>query len=200
MDEYLRPKKYKRIVDSKKNNSFFGKYILKTLILVVLTLCTLIILKSNTKFKTIFYKEVYDTHFSFAKVNDAYKNLFGSPIPFVDLLENKTSMVFNEKIKYNTLSKYYDGVVLNVDSNLNVPVIESGMVVFVGEKENFGNTIIIEQVDGTDVWYGNMTNINVKMYDFVEKGSILGNVIDNNLYLVFYKDDKIVDYKEYLEN
>ena len=55
---------------------------------------------------------------------------------------------------------------LGVEKNLLVPVLESGMVIFVGEKDNYGSTVIIEQVDGIECWYGNVTNLNVKFITY----------------------------------
>lgn len=198
MDEYLKMKKKSN--HKSKKLSFFNKFIIKTLILIVLTLSVLIGLKSSLKFKTIFYENVYNTHFSFAKVNKLYQDMFGSPIPFKDLFKKDTMPVFNEKLSYKTASKYYDGVNLEVEDNLLVPILESGMVVFIGEKENYGNTVIIEQIDGIDIWYGNVTNVNIKLYDYVEKGNILGNAEGKNLYLVYKKDGKTLDYSKYLQN
>lgn len=197
MNEYLKRKKKRR--KENRNCSFFRNYLTKFLVLIVITLITLICLKSNNEFKTLFYKEVYDNHFSFAKVNKLYQDTFGSPIPFKDLFENKTKPVFNEKLNYKHASKYYDGVSLEVEENFLIPILESGMVVFVGDKENYGNTVIIEQVDGIDVWYGNVTNLNVSLYDYVEKGNILGNTNGSNLYLVYKKEGKNLDYTKYLE-
>ena len=184
----------------KKENKFFGCFLTKTLLVIIITLGILIVLKNNSSLKTKFYKYVYDTHFSFANVNKLYEDTFGSPIPFKDLLIQKTSPVFNEKLYYNTANKYYDGVMLGVEKNLLVPVLESGMVIFVGEKDNYGSTVIIEQVDGIECWYGNVTNLNVKMYDYVEKGSILGNSLDDKLYLVYKKDGVSLDYQEFIKN
>ena len=69
------------------------------------------------------------------------------------------------------------------------------MVIYTGEKEEYGFTVIIEQVDGTEVWYSNLKNCNVKLYDYVEKGSLLGEV-DNELYIVIVKDGIYLDYEE----
>lgn len=184
----------------KTKSSFFYKYVMKFLVLLIITLVTLIALKSNSKFRSIFYKSVYDTNFSFAEINKLYQDTFGNPLPFKDLFDDNTRIVFNEKLKYSVASKYYDGVCLEVEKNLLVPVLESGMVVFIGEKENYGNTVIIEQIDGIDVWYGNVTNVNVKLYDYTEKGSILGNSDGNNLYLVYKQDGKNLDYEKYLQS
>ena len=196
MDEYLVSKKYKKVEHN--YSSFFRNYLIKFLILVVLTLTCLITLKVSKGFKNLFYKNIYEKSFSFATINNYYQKIFGSPIPFKDLFKDNSEMVFSEKIKYNTISKYYDGVSLSVSNNLLVPILESGMVVFVGEKENYGSTVIVEGVDGVDVWYGNLENINVQMYDFVEKGSALASTSSDKLYLVFKKDGENIDYEKYL--
>jgi len=107
--------------------------------------------------------------------------------------------VFNEKLDYLNESVYYDGVRLEVINNYLVPVIKEGMVVYVGEKENYGNVVIVEGVDGVSIWYGNMNRVAVELYDYVNMGDYLGETLDNNLYLVYSKDNKFLDYREYLE-
>ena len=44
--------------------------------------------------------------------------------------------VFNEKLTYEKANVYKDGVELKVDSNYLVPNLESGIVVFMGDKED----------------------------------------------------------------
>lgn len=202
MDDYrkLKMKKKHRIEQKKQINSIFSKFLSKILLVTVITLVILISLKNNNSLKTKFYKYVYDTHFSFATVNKLYENTFGSPLPFKDLFNQTSSPVFSETLHYNTASIYYDGVMLGVEKNLLVPVLESGMVIFVGNKDNYGDTVIIEQVDGIECWYGNVTNLNVKMYDYVEKGSILGNSNDDKLYLVYKKDGVNLDYQKFIKS
>lgn len=192
----IKRKKNKKIIIPKKN---YTKKINKLLITILLTVITLILLKSNTKLKTLFYKNVYEKNFNFATINKIYKDHFGSPIPFSNIIEkNNTSAVFNEKLEYSEKSKYLDGVKLTVSKNYLAPVLESGMVVYIGEKEKYGNTVIIQQIDGIDVWYSNINASNVKLYDFVEKGSFIGEVKDTNLYLVYKKSGKVLNYEDYL--
>ena len=71
------------------------------------------------------------------------------------------------------------------------------MVVFIGNKENYGKTIIIEDLDGVDYWYGNISSTSLKLYDYVEKGNPVGEV-KKDLYLVFSKDGKYLNYEEYI--
>ena len=191
-------KKKKNNPKTLKNRSNLSYVISKFLITVIITLVTLIILKSNNKLKTSFYNKVYDDNISFATINKWYEKYFGASIPFKDLLDKETKTVFNEKLKYTKKTKHLDGVKLSVDENYLVPILESGMVVYIGQKEGYGNTVIIQQVNGIDVWYGNINTANVKLYDYVEKGNLLGDVNDKSLYLVFKKDGKALSYEEHL--
>ena len=38
----------------------------------------------------------------------------------------------------------------------------------------------------------------IKLYDYIEKGNMLGSTKDNVLYLVFQKGGKFLDYKKYI--
>ena len=190
----IRKNKNKKTKEKKSYNK-----ITKFLITIVITLLALILLKSNNNFKTFFYKNIYDKNFSFSKVNKVYKDIFGTPIPFSNLLnKNKTSLVFNEKLEYSDKSKYLDGVKLTVSNNYLVPTQVNGMVVFIGEKENYGKTVIISGTDGVDIWYSNMKTTSVKLYDYVEKGSLIGETNDTTLYLVYKKDGKVLNYEDYI--
>ena len=80
-----------------------------------------------------------------------------------------------------------------------VPSITEGMVVFIGNKENYNNTIIVEDLNGVYIWYGNISTTSLKLYDYVEKGTYIGEVNNNNLYMVFSKNGKYLNYEEYLK-
>lgn len=192
----IKSKIKKKNKKTNKNRSSLYGFISKLLITIILTLITLILLKSNNKLKTFFYNKVYDNNISFATINKWYENHFGSSIPFKELVEKDTKAVFNNKLEYSKKEKYLDGVKLSVDKNYLVPILESGMVVYIGKKEEYGNTVIVQQINGVDVWYGNINNPNVKLYDYVEKGKLLGDVKNNNLYLVFKKDGKVLSYEK----
>lgn len=168
----------------------------KSLITVIITLVILILTKSNIKFKTIFYKNVYEKNISFASLNNLYNKYIGS----LDIFDKvvKTESVFNETLTYKSKEKYKDGVKLSVDSKYLVPINESGVVVYIGKKENYENVVIIQRIDGVDEWYGNIDNVNVKLYDYVNKGTLLGEA-DKYLYLVYKKDGNVLNYEEYIK-
>ena len=150
-------------------------FFLKLLISIILMLVILILIKSNSNFKNNFYKQVYNSNISFTNIKKLYNKYIGN----TDIIDKvvKTETVFSEKLVYESQEKYKDGVKLKVDKNYLVPTSESGIVVFIGEKEEYNNTVIIQRIDGIDEWYGNIDNVNVKLYDYVKKGTYLENVV-----------------------
>lgn len=165
----------------------------KLMITVIITLILMILIKGSSDFKDLFYKKVYETNFSFAKVNNWYQKHFGSSLPFKDTLTVKP--VFRESLVYSKKEPYLDGIKLSVDDTYLVPALNSGIVVFIGEKEGYGNVVIVQQIDGIDRWYGNMDQINVKLYDYLEEGTLLGNC-HSELYLLDKKEGNIIPYEE----
>ena len=197
MEEYKSVQKYleKNKQTTLKNKSTFSilNKILLSGIILLIVLCTT---KVNNNFKNWIQKNVYQTNFSFASLNKTYEKYFGSvfPIPEIDT----TTPVFNEQLTYSKEEAYKEGVKLTVTDNYLVPVIESGIVVFMGNKDNYGNVIIVQQVNGIDVWYVGVENSNIKIYDYIEKGSLLGEATNNEIYLYYQKGGEFLNYKEYL--
>lgn len=177
---------------------YISNLILRCMALVAIFLIMAIFYKSNKVFKDYIVTNVYTNNFKFTKVKKIYDKYLGGIIPLEKLKEEITTPVFKEEIEYSNISKYYDGIKLEVKDKYLVPIISSGMVVFIGDKDNYGKTIIIEGEDEIDIWYGNMDGINVSLYDYVESGKLLGTTSDNNLYLVYEKDNEYLDYQEYL--
>lgn len=173
----------------------FKNFLYKLLISIVLFLVFLINIKNNISFKDIVYTNVYNKNFSFAKINKYIEDNFGFVFPIDNL---KTNLVFDEKLIYESAKSYYDGVSLKVSNNYLVPSFDSGIVVFIGDKENYGKTIIVEQEDGVEVWYSNISSSNLEMYEYINSGSIIGEVDDNILYLVFQNDGNYLDYNDFI--
>lgn len=163
-----------------------------SLFLILATIC-----KYNNDYRDIIYKKIYLDNFSFTQVKQFYSKYLGG-VSFLDKYVLDTKPVFNENLTYYEKSRYYDGVKLKVDNNYLIPSIESGIVVFKGEKEHYGNVVIIQGMNGVDIWYGNISTSNINLYDYIEEGSFIGETIDETLYLVYSKGGNILNYEEYL--
>ena len=198
MEEYKSVQKYLQKTKTKPIKKLTLPYralnsILISALILIVTLC---ITKINPSFKSWIEKNVYQTNISFASINKTYEKYFGNLFPISTT--NTVTPVFNEQLTYLSEEAYKEGVKLTVDSNYLVPILESGIVVFMGNKDNYGNVIIVQQVNGLDLWYVGVENTSLKIYDYIEKGSLLGEATSNEIYLYYQKEGEFLDYKEYL--
>ena len=188
----------KNKTDDSKNN--IKKYLtglgIRALIILVIFFSLAIACKYNGNFKDTITKYVFIDGISFTKIKKAYNKYLGGILPIKK--EINTQKVFNEKISYDNLSVYHDGVNLTVSESYLVPSLTEGMVVFIGNKENYNNTVIIEDLNGVYIWYGNINTTSLKLYDYVEKGTYICEA-EKNLYMVFSKDNKYLNYEEFLK-
>lgn len=197
--EYKSVQKYlnKNKKPTKQKNTLY-KFIIRLFICILIVLGTLIFIKYDKNGKQIIYKYLYENNINFATINNWYQEHFGDILPFQNTIKEKTKLVFNENLVYKDASIYKNGVKLNVEDNYLVPIIESGIVVFIGNKDDYGKTVIIEQIDGVNVWYGNIDNINVSLYDYVSKGELLAEA-SKSFYMAFQKNGKFLKYQDYLK-
>ena len=177
---------------------YLRSLILRSLTVVVIFLFLAIATKSSKQYKDIIGRELYQENISFVKIKNLYNKYLGGIIP-LDKATPTLQPVFNENLEYLESVPYYDGVKLEVNDKYLVPTLEEGMVVYIGEKENYGNVIIIEGINGIDIWYGLIETTTIKLYDYVEKNTYLGQTKDNYLFLAYSKDGNFLNYKEYLK-
>ncbi len=194
IEKYLAKKKNNK----KEKKHVLYKFFIRLFICILIVLVGLIFLRNNELLSSKVHSFINKYDINLASINDWYQKKFGDIIPFQNIAKTDSKLVFNESLVYDKASKYKNGVKLNVTSSYLVPVIESGIVVFIGDKDDYGKTVIIEQVDGVDTWYGNVDNINVSLYDYVSKGEFLAEA-NNSFYMVFQKDGKYLNYKDYIK-
>ena len=180
---------------NKSSNSFIN-FINKLLICTIIFLSLAIISKSNINYKEKIYNYLYKTNINFSY----FKNLYNKYLGGVSILKenNKSVAVFKEKINYKNITSYEEGAKLEVNEKYLVPNLEKGIVVFIGNKDKYNNTIIIENEDGIDTWYGNICNTTLKLYDNIETSKYIGESCNNYIYLIFKKGNKVLDYKNYI--
>lgn len=170
---------------SNKETNIFKTLLNKLFTIIIFVLIVLIISNYSPKFKNFIKKDVLDSTFDFSFFNKITNKI-------TDVFKADISIPVSTEIQ-NT-EKYLDGVKYKINNNENIYLKDSGIVTKIEEKEGYGNTIVIQQSDGYYAWYGNI-NPSVKLYDYVEKGSIIGSS-SNEYYYVLLKDDKPVDIDE----
>lgn len=198
-DMYNKKLKKEKKDDDNKNtlSKFLFAILIKSLIVVLLFLSSMIFIRQNDKNKKMFKEKVYNNSLSFAKIYNLYSKYLGDALPFKDTIKDDTKKVSNEKITYSSIKKEGDDYLLVVPSNYTLQSIKSGIVIEVKKDDKYKNIVKIQDKSGVNITYKNLNEVEVKLYDYVEKGEILGSV-SNKLYINFEKDGKYLSYEKYL--
>lgn len=198
-DMYNKKLKKEKKDDDNKNtlSKFLFTILIKSLIVVLLFLSSMIFIRQNDKSKKIFKEKVYNNSLSFAKIYNLYSKYLGDALPFKDTIKDDTKKVSNEKITYSSIKKEGDDYLLVVPSNYTLQSIKSGIVIEVKKDDKYKNIVKIQDKSGVNITYKNLNEVEVKLYDYVEKGEILGSTSDK-LYINFEKDGKYLSYEKYL--
>ena len=198
VSKFLDKDKNKNQKEKNKKKNFLMSFFNKILVCIILVIICLIMMKTNSNFKEFVSEKIFKDNISFAYLNNLYNKYFGSILP--SYKNSDTEVVFNEKLEYFEYNKYLDGYKLSVTTSYLVPIIESGIVVYIGNIDNYGESVIIEGIDGVDIWYSNLENISVKLYDYVNSGDYLGEVKGEDLYLVFEKNQEYLKFEDYIKD
>lgn len=177
------------------SKKYIKNFISRCLICIILFLLISIICNFSNKNLLWFKNNIYDNNLNFNYFNKIYKKYIGKYIPF-NIYEEK--VVMKEGLIYEDKKDYLNGVSLKVGKNYNFYSLCGGIVVYIGEKEDLGNTIIIQGTDGIDYSYSNLENLSVDLYDYIEKDILLGVSKTEYVYLSFKKDGEYLNYEKFI--
>ncbi len=183
--------------DIPKKMQYFKGLLSRTLITVILVLISVIYTNSSDKNLLAYKEQILTKSFSFAPFKNWYQKHFGEILP-IDIETEPAQTVFSDELVYTNIEEYQNGYKLTVQTNSIINNITSGIVVYIGEKEGYGNVLIVQGIDGVDIWYCNITNTNLTLYDYVEENTILGEAKGDYVYFVLSKDGEYLNYEEYI--
>jgi len=199
IEEYMKNKHRNFIgveCEQDKKICYLKFLVTRVLLSIILVISTCIYLKLDEKNILLVEKYLFEESLQFTKINNWYKSHMGEIIPSVS---DNTSLVFSSsEIKIHEYEKYNDGVKINLNSNTPVSSLNGGIVVYIGDKDSYGNTLILQGNDGIDYWYGGITNVAVNLYDYIEKDTLIGETTNDYLYLVLQKNGEFIKYEEIL--
>ncbi|RFB17673.1 M23 family peptidase [Bacillus sp. HNG] len=162
-------------------------FLFKVLLSAILVLSIGIIFKNQSPtFENVrhFVTSTMETEFQFAAVTEWYKDTFGSPLTLIPINQNKEESNTATPGKYaipaagkvtESFEANGQGVIVETDSKV-VESMNSGYVKEVSVKGELGKTVVIKHSDGSETWYGNLGSVDVRLYDYVEKGQEVGKV------------------------
>lgn len=183
--------------DKERRIKYFRGLITRSLLAIIMVLGIVIFTKMDSANKELVNKYFFSDTLNFTEINNYFHDKFGSVVPQVPTNE---ALVFSSRdIKnydYELVGDHYE---IKVNKGSTISSLCGGIVVFLGEKDNLGNTVIVQGNDGVDIWYGGINNTNISLYDYVEKDTILGESSNDYLNLKLMKDGKNYAYDKYLE-
>ena len=156
-----------------------------------------------------FVTENMNQEFQFASVSSWYENTFGKPIAFLPAESNTETVESGEEYAMpvsgeitQTFEANGEGIIMETSIGSKVESINEGVVIFAGEKEGIGKTVVIQHANKSESWYGQLETIDVKLYDLVKKGKEVGQVTvsedgsKGRFYLAIKENNAFVDPKK----
>jgi stage IV sporulation protein FA len=157
-----------------------------------------------------YVKHTMEQEFQFAAVSNWYEDKFGKPLAL--LPAKNTAEPDNQELSDETeyalpasgkiLEDFGDNgqrIMIETGKGAGVEAMDEGLVHFVGMKDGFGKTVIIQHADKSETWYGNLDGIDVKLYEYISKGTKVGTAMDSvdatkgSFYFAIKKGDDFID-------
>ncbi|MFP7299824.1 peptidoglycan DD-metalloendopeptidase family protein [Neobacillus niacini] len=137
-----------------------------------------------------FVMKTMEQDFKFATVSKWYEDQFGKPLALLPFSEegkeegknvvekDQDIPVFSGKVLEN-FEKNGQGIMIETSKGAAVEAMKEGNVMFAGVKEDTGKTVIIQHADQTQSTYGNLDEIKVSLYEFIETETVVGTASES---------------------
>jgi stage IV sporulation protein FA len=174
-----------------KNNGNDKKWLTKMLLSIIVVLVSLIITNFDKDIRSEFKRIVLEENINFGKFKKIYNEFVGGKEKEDTLVVSLTNLIDYEKID--------DSYRVKVTSDDAIEFMASGFIVYVGNKDDLGNTVIVQGNDGVDIWYSGVSLNDKGLYDYVSSGDILGNSEELYVTISIYEDGNLLKYEEYIK-
>ncbi len=195
IENYLNHKKISKF--NPKVQKYLSNLLSKFLLSIIFLMVSIILIKSNSNIKNFYQEDILTKQINFTKFNDFYTKYFGNILPDYTVPSVPTQMASNTEFDYNNGTPYLNGTKLETTENYPVPIITSGIIVFLGEKDSLGPTCIVQGIDGIDIWYSHIDTSFLNLYDYVTEGKILAPTESNYFYLTIDSNGNYLTYDTY---
>ena len=195
IENYLNHKKISKF--NPKVQKYLSNLLSKFLLSIIFLMVSIILIKSNSNIKTFYQEDILTKQINFTKFNNLYTKYFGNILPDYTVPSVPTQIASNTEFDYTNGTPYLNGTKLETTENYPVPIITSGIIVFLGEKDSLGPTCIIQGVDGVDIWYSHIDISSLNLYDYVTEGKILAPTESDYFYLTIDSNGTYLTYDTY---
>lgn len=163
-----------------------------------------------------FVNKAFEQEFQFAAVSKWYEDQFGTPLALFpkpepnasDDVDRSTTVHSEEDYAVpvtgqtqivETFETNGQGVLVETKRDSVIESVKDGFVIFTGERENLGKTVIVQHHDDSESWYGHLEDIDVALYDYIESGEVIGKAADDQsgensmFYFALKQGDSFID-------
>jgi len=138
--------------------------------------------------------------FPFAKVNVWYKETFGRPLSLSPqpVAETDQSQPVALPVNGNITENFETngtGILIAPGETASVSAIQDGVVIFAGNDRETNKTVTVQHEDGSLSSYGNLSSIDVHLYQFISGNQRVGSFSPNAEHeMVYFSIEKDNDY------
>lgn len=177
-----------------ENHPLFRKevFIFKVLASACLVLVIAIMFRNQTPeldSAREFVTKSMNEEFQFAAVSDWYEGTFGKPLALLPTNGQKSEENRPDESKpqyalpasgkiLEDFGENGQRITIETGQGAAVEAMNEGLVRFIGEQEGFGQTVVIQHADKSESWYGNLSEVDVTLYQYIEKGTKVGKATD----------------------
>lgn len=131
-------------------------------------------------------QQSFEQDFQFATVANWYETQFGKPLALLPEQQkdrSKQPAVQEQAEEYavpatgrivEPFTNDGKGVIIETDPAAMIDCIKDGFVVYIGERDHLGKTVIVQHHDGSESWYGHLHEVDVALYDYIKSGDPIG--------------------------
>lgn len=168
--------------ENKQRSEFLGQFLLKGIFAIILFFVVAMILKTNIEFlqkPKQWTSHVMEEEFPFARINQWYKESFGSPLAFSP---ESNSVIANRgedalPVIGNITESFQangTGIMIAPEGPSPVAAWRDGVIVFAGNDHQTNKTVTVQHADRSKTTYGLLSSVDVHLYQFVSKNERLG--------------------------
>ncbi|MEI4790789.1 M23 family metallopeptidase [Bacillus sp. FJAT-53060] len=183
-------------------------FVLKCLLSSSLVLIAAISFKGQTgPFQQLkpMISQTFEQDFQFAAANRWFEKILGNPLAFfTEKKEGQKDAQANQELAVPASGKVQESFTQNgagVKIETSAEAIDSmkeGYVVEVKKKSDTGLTVVVQHADNSYSWYGQLKDAYVALYDFVDKGEKVGQILLDNkgkgtYYFAIKQNEQFID-------
>lgn len=140
--------------------------------------------------------------FPFARANQWYQEIFGSPLAFTPKNGQKADKGQGMALPVSgdvaeSFQANGSGIMIAPEKAADVFAMHEGVVIFAGTDRETNKTVVVQHADGSKSTYGYLDSIDVHLYQYVANNQQLGEFVPNGdnqtVFFAINKDHQFVD-------